>query len=84
MTLYQFNKMTPQSQITALKMFGAFAASRTVDKDWFLLFQIDAFYVEVLYNRSDSSSEIVRCFKSTNKLKSYLDEINLEALLSDL
>lgn len=81
MTLYQFNKMNPQSQATALKMFGAFAASRKVDKEWMLLFQIDAFYVEVLYKMNRSGSEIVRSFKSTNMLKPYLDAINLESLL---
>ena len=62
-------------------MFGAFAASRKFDKNWMLLFQIDAFYVEVLYDRSHCDTEIVRSFKNTNMLKPYLDEINLEALL---
>ena len=81
MTLYQFNKQTKQNQIVALKKFGAFAASRKVDKDWVLLFQIDAFYIEVIYDSGGSNVEIVRCFKSTNMLKPYLDKINLESLL---
>ena len=81
MTLYQFNKMSPQNQSTAMKMFGSFAASRKVDNEYLHLFQIDAFYVEVLHNRNKACTEIIRSFKSTNMLKPYLDEINLESLL---
>lgn len=73
--------MNQQNQYTAIKMFGAFVASRKIDKDWVFLYQIDAFYVEVIYDSRGSNAEIVRSFKSTNMLKPYLDKINLESLL---
>lgn len=73
--------MTPQNRTTALRMFGAFAASRKEGTSWLLLYQIDAFYVEVLYDRGDSTIDIIRSFKSTNMLKPYLEKINLEDLL---
>ena len=81
MTLFLFKKLSPQNQIKTLKLVGAYLATRLADGKWLYLFQIDAFYVELCYDKNGSEIQNLRSFGSTNALQPYLEEINLESLL---
>ena len=48
-----------------------------------LLFQVDAFYVEIYYNKKLNAITKFRSFSSTEPLVPYLDKINLIKLLNE-
>ena len=81
MTLFLFNKLSPQNQIKTLKLVGAYLATRLADGKWLYLFQIDAFYVELCYDKNGSGIQTIKSFEGTKALQPYLDEINIESLL---
>jgi hypothetical protein len=81
MTLFQFKQleMNEQAQITWHK--GVHLSTRFTGMHAILLWQIDAFYVEIFYNRLDDKIERLRSFRSTIPLRPYLSEIDISAVL---
>ena len=84
MTLYKFNKLSFPQQLLMLELHGVCLGFREVVDYRIALFQIHAFYVEAYYLNKKKKVERLDAFTSTNKLKPYLEKINLESLLLDI
>lgn len=76
MTLHEFNQLDEMEQAEAV-WDGGFIADREDSEHKILLYQIDAFYVEVYYHKEYNVIRRFRSFSSTNELDPYLDKINL-------
>lgn len=82
MTLYKFNKLSLQQKISFLEMAGAQIDSRNEASFKIVLFQIEAFYVELYYKKQSIKICKMEAFTVSRKLKPYLEKINLEILFS--
>jgi hypothetical protein len=75
MTLYQFNLLDEDHQANIVWNAGIHIDERK-DKDLtILLYQIDAFYVEVYYHQEQNKIIRFRSFSSTEQLQPYLEKI---------
>jgi hypothetical protein len=74
MTLYQFVAMDEMEQAEAI-WDDVFIADREDEEHKILLYQIDAFYVEVYYHKEYNVIRKFRPFSSTEQLAPYLDNI---------
>jgi hypothetical protein len=81
MTLFEFRQLPADVQAQATRDNGVHLSIRFSVLHAILLWQIDAFYVEIFYNRLDNSIEKLRSFRSTIPLRSYLSQIDIEAVL---
>ena len=51
--------------------------------DWnILLFQLEAFYIEVYYERRSQKVELLKSFEDTDELEPYLRKIDILPLLN--
>jgi len=82
MTLQQFRCCSKYVQQQLVRHQGTFLLERK-SMDWnVLLFQLDAFYVEVYYQRKTQEVELLKSFEDTDELEPYLKKINVLALLN--
>ncbi len=81
MTIKEFQSLTGIKQAETLWEHGVFIADRQSHKHSIMLYQIDGFYIEVLYHKTNNSVE-VRCFESLSLLQPYLEQINLNEILA--
>lgn len=81
MTLYQFNMLDEMEQAEAV-WDGQFVADREDEEHKILLYQIDAFYVEVYYHKDYNVIRRFRSFSSTDQLWPYLEKIDITAFKS--
>ncbi len=65
MTFYEFNQLDEMEQAEAV-WDGVFIANREDSEHKILLYQIDAFYVEVYYHKEYNVIRRFRSFSSTN------------------
>lgn len=79
MTLYQFNSLDEMEQQEAI-WEGVHIADREYDEHKILLYQIDAFYVEVYYHKEHNVIRHYRSFANVEQLEPYLAEINFEEI----
>ena len=80
MNIYQFRASPPDQQHAMLQQSGVFLLKKTGSgKCTTLLFQLNDFYVELLYANSFSSNGIIRCLW-VREIKPYLDQIDLSSL----
>jgi hypothetical protein len=82
MKLFEFNKMDAVNKFDTLCRCGELLGERISQGAKVLLYQIDAFYVEVYYVASLNKIDKMRSFGSTNHLKPYLEEIDISCLIS--
>lgn len=75
MILHQFKALKQQEQYQAVWDEGVYLTDRVVDKNRFVLYQIDSFYVELVYNTDENKIISNKSFLSTDLLKPYLDKI---------
>ena len=80
MTIQKFKSLSYIKQAEVLWEHGVFIADRQSRKHTIMLYQIDTFYVEVLYHKTNGSVEI-RGFENTGLLQPYLEQINLAEIL---
>ena len=81
MTLYQFKLLDLNTQAEILWEKGVLLADRADDKNKFLLYQLDGFYVEVMYNPESNCIEAFKSFISTNEpLMPYLQVIKIDGI----
>lgn len=80
MTLYEFNSLDEMEQAEAI-WDGVFIANREDDEHRILLYQIDGFYVEAYVHKEYGVLRKFRSFSSTDPLDSYLEKIDIQALL---
>lgn len=76
MTLYQFNSLDEMEQQEAI-WEGLHIADREDEEHKILLYQIDAFYVEVYYHKEYNVIRRYRPFTSTEELAPYLKQIKI-------
>jgi hypothetical protein len=80
--MYQFNCLDEVRQIELLWSAGVLIGSRQEGFHKILLYQIDAFYVEVFYQYFQGKMVKIKSFSGTDLLDPYLNTINIASLLS--
>jgi hypothetical protein len=78
MTLNQFHKLDEMEQVEALWEYGVHIADRDEGEHKLILYQVDAFYVEVWYHKEYNVVRKYRAFSSTDILGPYLDKLNIK------
>lgn len=81
MKILEFNKMDAINKFDTLCRCGELLGERICQGAKVLLYQIDAFYVEVYYATSLNKILKMRSFSSTNLLKPYLRDIDISCLV---
>jgi hypothetical protein len=81
MTAYEFRLQSESDQIDLLYKEGTYIGKRKEGKASIVLYQLDAFYVEVFYHKYRRLVSRLHIFQSTQGLGPYLDAINLENLV---
>jgi hypothetical protein len=82
MKLFDFQLLELDEKLELLHRQGIYVGKRKEDGLCFLLYQLDCFYVEVCYRFYRRQVMQVKSFSSTTVLDPYLDQINVEALVS--
>lgn len=79
MTLYQFNRLHEFGQLETIWDCGVEIADREDEQYRYVLYQLDAFYVEELWHKRYKVRRSLHAFSSNNliKLKPYLNLISL-------
>jgi len=77
MTLYEFNALDEMEQQEAI-WEGVHIADREDEEHKILLYQIDAFYVEVYYHKEYNVIRRYRSFASVEQLEPYLSQMKFE------
>lgn len=72
MTPAHFTSLDTEDQLNALYFEGSILANRYEDEFIFLLYSIDAFYVEIRHDAYTNQILQVTAFKSTDRLEPYL------------
>ena len=81
MTLQQFRASSKYVQQQMIKHQGVFLLERrSLDWDIFL-FQVDAFYVEVFYERKTQNAVLFKSFDDTDQLEPYLQRIDVCSII---
>ena len=78
MTLNHFHKLDEMEQVEVLWEFGVQIADRDEGEHKLILYQIDAFYVEVWYHKEYDVVRKYRAFSSMDILEPYLDKLNIK------
>jgi len=81
MTLQHFRALTQNKQNKKLLTEGVCIADRKTDELQGLLFQIEGFYVEVLFNVQGDEVLFSRSFEGVEELGPYLETIDLSGVL---
>jgi hypothetical protein len=82
MTLYDFRALDEMEQQAAF-WDGVHIGERADGDHWILLYQIDSFYVEVFYDKVKNVIVKYTAFQTTERLKPYLQQIDLKELLTE-
>ena len=81
MKIYQFRLLSQDDQVEALQKDGVFIGKKRYGRQIRVLFQLDSFYVEVIYTKYRVSISHFRCFTSVALIEPYLDQIRIKALV---
>ena len=79
-TLYEFNMMNRDRQ-AATVWGGVHIGDRHDDHHDILLYQVDGFYVEVYYDRTENIIVTFRSFSNITQLEPYLEKIAIGDLI---
>jgi len=77
MTLNQFHELDEMEQVEALWEYGVQIADRDEGEYKLILCQIDAFYVEVWYQKEYNVVRKYRASSSMDILGPYIDKLNI-------
>lgn len=78
MTQMDFRLLTQPEQLDVLYTTGVFIGKRKLGSTSVLLYQLEGFYVEVYYRKHRRYASKIHCFRSTEYLDPYLEQIELE------
>ena len=81
MTLYDFKSLDIRGQADSLFEHGVFLSDRHNEHYGISLYQIDAFYVEVYYNKKQCKIVRFSSFLNPDQLFPYLGKINIDELV---
>ena len=76
-TLYEFKMLPDQEQHVLVHTEGTFLEVIQKDSSRFVLFGLDKFYVELVYDVPSNSIKSLKTFKRGEELDKYLDLYNL-------
>ena len=82
MTQMDFRLLPQTEQLDVLYTTGVFIGKRKLGSTSVLLYQLEGFYVEVFYKKHRCFTTKIHCFRSTEYLDPYLEEIELESLVN--
>lgn len=82
MTVYDFQLLSQTVQVNLLYKEGVYVGKRKINSSSVLLYQLEGFYVEVYYKKYRCSVIRIHCFRSTTLLDPYLEQIDVEHLVS--
>ena len=75
MTLETFLTLTEEEQLTLLTEEGVYVGKRTDRPLLSVLYQLESFYVEILYREYRRHIWVINCTNSTCILDAYLDQV---------
>ena len=81
MTLFDFQLLPVMEQLDLLYEQGTFIGKRKVEAKTCVLYQLEGFYVEVIYRQYRRIPEKLRSFRSTAPLDPYLELIDVEHII---
>ena len=82
MTLSKFNILNQTQQYEVLLDRAVYLSNRSDNNFNYILYQIDAFYIEVKFDLVANDFIMYRAFDDMLELDSYLEEIDLHQVLS--
>lgn len=80
MNLEEFTSLKEVEKTMTVQQEGVQIGDRFEPEFFIALYQLEGFYVELFYHHTKKTVVYARSFTSTNGLKPYLDNINLEGL----
>lgn len=81
MTLQHFLRADEMEQAEALWEKGVHIADREDEVHRFILYQLDAFYVEVWYHKEYNVLRKFNVFEDTDQLQPYLEQLKIRVNL---
>ena len=75
MTLYEFNRLTKEEQISTVWELGVFLDNHISETEMLSCYAIDMFFVECVYDVDKNKIVEVRSFKSGHLLDKYAPNI---------
>jgi hypothetical protein len=81
MTLFEFEMLSDAEKIAFLYEEGTYIGKRSIHGSCLLLFQLEGFYVEILYQKYRTLIKNIDCFTSTERIEPYLEQMNVENLV---
>jgi hypothetical protein len=82
MKLADFKSLSRDEQVTILYQEGVYIGKKKVEKLTVLLYQLESFYVELFYSSYRRSIQKLRVTDSTFILDPYLEQIEIEYLVT--
>ena len=80
MTLLEFQLLNTREQISILYKHGVYIGKRKQAHLTILLYQVESFYIEVVYQMYRRYVAKIKCTESTAVLDPYLEQIDVELL----
>ena len=77
MTILQFKRLRELKQLKIVHRNGVFLAERYDSQYRYKLYQVEGFYVELIYTYTDNVMRMMDVFDGTASLDPYLDEIHI-------
>lgn len=84
MNLQQFRSASVEAQEKLVKESGVFLLERRSLGVSVLLFQLEAFYIEVFYNSATNSVSFIKSFEDMDGIEAYLQRIDISEVLGIL
>jgi hypothetical protein len=78
MKLCEYENLPEAEQLELIQNDGIYIGKRWEKKYSILLYQIEDFYIEVIYRKYRCFVSSIRCFRSTLLLEPYLEQIDIE------
>lgn len=75
MMLFDFGLLPDSEKIEILYTQGVYIGKRKQDEIFYVLYQVESFYVEVVYKKYRYYIDHIRCFSSTAQLDPYLEQM---------
>jgi hypothetical protein len=82
MTFHQFEKLASGNKYKYLLQKGTFLVKRKSIKYDFLLYELNGFYVEVMYDANQKTVLLLEPFTDTNLLAPYLYKVDITELMN--
>ena len=81
-TIQQFSSLSSDLQCKMLYRHGVYIGKQKIDKKMFVLYQLHAFYVEIVYNKYRDIIQHMNYSKSVKIADPYLVQVYVEELVN--